>query len=95
LTHFFKKPIESKKVLFIADQNFIQHTLSRNPFILTTSNAGFHIERLNSLYRNTATVALIVDNLGPYDSTKFPYTSIPIMILLENRGLGPIEITAK
>jgi hypothetical protein len=91
---FFKKLIESKKVLFIADQNFIQHTLSRNPFILTTSNAGFHIERLKSLYRNTATVVSVVDNLGPYDSTRFPYTSIPVMILLENRGLGPIQIKA-
>jgi hypothetical protein len=91
---YFKKPIESKKLLFIVDQSFIHQTLRRNPFILTASNAGFHIERLDSLYRNTATISSMVDNLGPYDSTKFPYTSIPIMILLENRGLGPIEIRA-
>lgn len=68
--------------------------LRRNPFILTNNSAGFHIYRLELLYRNTAAIRLIVDNLGPYDSTKFPYTSIPIMILLENRGLGPVEIRA-
>lgn len=89
---FFRQPLESKKILFIADQSFRDQTLSRNLFVLTVSNGGFHIERLKSLYRNTATVASVVDNLGPYDSTKFPYTSIPVMILLENRGLGPIEI---
>lgn len=92
---FFKKSIdESKKLLFIADQSFIDQTLRRNPFILTTNNAGFHIERLDSLYRNTAAIRSISDNLGPYDSTKFPYTSISVMILLENRGLGPVEIRA-
>jgi hypothetical protein len=89
---FFKKPIESKKLLFIVDQSFIHQTLRRNPFILTTNSAGFHIYRLESLYINTAKVATMVDSLGPYDSTKFPYTNIPVMILLENRGLGPVEI---
>lgn len=91
---FFKKPIEFTKLFFIADQSFIHHMKSRNPFILTINNAGFHIERLESLYRNTTTLASIVDNLGPYDSTTFPYTNIPVMILLENRGLGPVEIRA-
>jgi Dolichyl-phosphate-mannose-protein mannosyltransferase len=91
---FFKKSIESKRFLFIADQSFIHQTLRRNPFILTPNNGGFHIERLETLYRNIAAIRSIVDNLGPYDSTKFPYTSIPIMILLENRGLGPVEIRA-
>lgn len=89
---FFKKPIESKKLLFIVDQSFIHETLRRNPFVLTTNNAGFHIERLDSLYMNTAAIRSIVDNLGPYDSTEFPYTSIAVMILLENRGLGPVEL---
>jgi len=46
------------------------------------------------LYNDATRVTHIEDNLGPYNSTKFPYNSIPIMILLENRGLGPIEIRA-
>gem|GEM_PF-2086900 len=61
---------------------------------MVSTNSIFHIERIKSLYNDATRVTHIEDNLGPYNSTKFPYNSIPIMILLENRGLGPIEIRA-
>jgi hypothetical protein len=85
----FKKPIETQKVLFITDRDFM-YTLSKNPFIIIKSNNGGidHIERIGTLYRSTKPIAYVIDSIGPYNTSQYPYTNMGAMVLNERRSQG-------
>ena len=90
---FFKKAVESQKVLFISDRTFAQ-AISKDPFIITkTSNGVDHNERIFTLYKNTHPLAYVIDSTGPYNNPyQYPYTSLQVMVQNENRGQGLVQI---
>jgi hypothetical protein len=91
--HFLKDPLKTEKVLFLVDEYFTNAIISRNPFIIIISpNNTAKVEPIKVLYNHSKRIATFMDNVIPSAHEKYPYTSMPTMIINEKRPLGRIDI---
>jgi hypothetical protein len=94
----YSSPIKTEKILFIADRP-LKRIITRNLVLHVSlghnnSNTDYAAP-IQLLYGESDKIATFRDNvISNYNNTRYPFSSIPNMVLGENRGVGRIEIRA-
>jgi len=98
----YRSPVKTEKILFIADRplkriitrNLVLHVSLGNNNNNNNNNTDYTAP-IQLLYGESDKIATFRDNvISNYNNTRYPFSSIPNMILGENRGVGRIEIRA-
>jgi hypothetical protein len=91
----YQSAVKTAKIFFIADRP-LKRILSRDVVLhmMPGNYMANYTEPIQLLYEDSKKIATFTDNVIANNSTGYPFTSIPTMILGENRGIGRIEIRA-
>jgi hypothetical protein len=90
----YRSPIKTEKILFVADGPLTRNLGLRVSLGNNSSNTDYSAP-MQLLYDESDKIAKFTDNVtSVYNNTRYPFSSIPNMILGEDRGVGKIEIRA-
>ena len=80
----YAKQIKTEKVLFVEDPKFLQKIARK----INSDN----LREIRKLHNESNEISTIMDNATNHTSASYPYNTVPIMILREDRPIGKIVI---
>ena len=80
----FKQEIGTEKVLFVDDSKFLK--------ALATKLKSDNLHKIKELHNQSNVIDTFTDNVTSHTTSTYPYNTLPIMILNENRPTGKVVI---